>query len=146
MSNLLNITTSQFVVEVASSGKKYDFIGLHSFTIEDPRATHLTRGADGLSSSGIEYSEGNSQPVVVTATVRTTQNFYPLFKKFYADKERINVYIVDLVDGRTMFIKQAIIQKLPIQSSIAEGEDSVNIDFVFESFVFDADYKGGTNF
>ncbi|MDR0485700.1 MAG: hypothetical protein LBH29_03120 [Elusimicrobiota bacterium] len=146
MSNLLNITASQLIVENAKTGKKYDFIGLNSVAIEDPRATHITRGADGLDKSGIEYSEGNTQPIVFTAVVRTTQNFYPLFQKFYTDKTRLNVSIVDTINARVVFVKEAIIQKLPVQTTIDETEDSVNVSFVFESFIFDADYKGGKDF
>jgi hypothetical protein len=143
MSNLLNITTSQFVVEVASSGKKYEFEGLNNFAIENPQIKHLTRGADSLDSSGIEYSEGASQPITVTATIRTTQNFYLLFKSFFQTSTRLNVYLVDRVDGRVVFVKNAIIQTLPIQKTVGEGEDNTNVDFVLESFILDADYKGG---
>ncbi|MDR3050019.1 MAG: hypothetical protein LBV16_09365 [Elusimicrobiota bacterium] len=146
MSNLLNITATQFSVEVASSGKKYDFVGFHSASIEDPRAVHITRGSDGLDSEGIEYSEGNSSPVVVTCAVRTTQNFYPLFKQFWKKKERLNIYISDTNDGRIVYAKAAIIQKQPFQNTIEESEDSVNVSFIFESFQFDADYKGGESF
>jgi hypothetical protein len=145
MSNLLNITSSELIITETASGRAYHFIGLHSFSIEDPRATHLTRGSDGLSKDGIEYSEGNSQPVVVTATVRTTQNFYPVFTKLYQNKTRFNVSIADTNDGRTIDIQRAIIQKRPIQTLVDESEDSVNVDFVFESFNLDANYKTSTD-
>ena len=141
MSNLISITSSQLAVENASTGKKYDFVGLHSVNIEDPRATHITRGADTLDKSGIEYGEGNSSPIVATCAVRTTQNFFTLFKNFYLNKTRLNVYIVDRIDGRIKYFKDAILQKQPFQTVIDESEDSVTVSFIFESFTFDADYK-----
>ncbi|MDR3243819.1 MAG: hypothetical protein LBT79_03625 [Elusimicrobiota bacterium] len=144
--NTINITASQFITEVAETGKQYKFKGLHSVSIEDPTMNHITRGADGLDSSGIEYSEGNASPKTVTNAVRTTQNFYPLFKKFYQEQTRLNIYITDRKDGRVVFLKDAIIQQLPIQRDISESEDSCVVNFVFESFNLDADYKGGADF
>ncbi|MDR2708363.1 MAG: hypothetical protein LBC07_00100 [Elusimicrobiota bacterium] len=143
MSNIFNITCTQFIVERASDGKKYEFRGLHTFTIENPQMTHLTRGSDGLDRYGIEYSEGNSQPIVVTAVVRTTQNFFPVFQGFYKDQTRINVTLIDRNDARVIRLEDALLQKLPMQASIEESEDSVNVEFVFESFKLNADYKGG---
>ncbi|MDR3112934.1 MAG: hypothetical protein LBU09_00980 [Endomicrobium sp.] len=146
MANIFNMTSTQFTVEIMLTGKKYDFIGFHSATITDPRATHITRGADSLDKSGIEYSEGITQPITVECTVRTTQNFYELFKTIYDTKARVNVYIVDRTDGRIKAFKNSILQKQPFQTDISESEDSLNVSFVFETFNFNADYKDSEGF
>jgi hypothetical protein len=144
--NFLNITASQMVVEVADTGKQYSFVGFHTLTIENPQSTHIIRGSDGLSQEGVEYSEGMSAPIVVTCGLITTQNFYPAFKSFYEKKSRLNLNIVDRIDGRILAFKKSILQKLPSQTTIDESEESVKINFIFETFTMIADYKGGEDF
>lgn len=144
MSNILNIAQLQAGLTV--NGKTYKFVGLNSVNVSDPRVNHITRGADGIDSEGITYSSGNSQPIVITANIRTTQNFYKLFKDLYDNKTRFDFFLVDTIDGRITTYKSAIMQSEPYQRTISENEDSIGVDFVIESMTKVFDFKDNGDF
>ena len=120
---------------VTLNGVNYDFTHVNNVQIEDPERTRLVRGGNAANKTGLVYKEGIKDAKTITVTViDVTMDLHNLLKAAYADKTRLDCYIVSRVDGSNKIAKNCILSQEPKQLSIDDGQDSMNTDLVFESF------------
>lgn len=124
------------------NGQSYDFEHCDGMTIEDPRASHLTRGMNGKNKIGIQIDEGLSEPDTITIPIMNVPaDVINLLNGIHTRKERITAYCVDRKTGDSRFINNAIISKKVRQLVISEGRDDLNIELTLESFDIDDKLK-----
>lgn len=117
------------------NGQNYDFDHVENFTIENPEQTRLTRGANGNSKTGLVYKEGIKEPKKVTVTIiGMSIQIKEVLDAIYEGKERLDVYAVDRSDGSSKIAKNAVLCQQPMQLSLDEGAESMNVSLMFESF------------
>ncbi|WP_424244947.1 hypothetical protein Dip510_000054 [Elusimicrobium posterum] len=121
------------------NGQSYDFTNeVDSVTIDDPQATHLTRGGSARNTKGLIYTEGAKSPKVVTVTLVNIDAAYSkLFKTIREEEDRLEIYCIDRKTGSKRIFKDCILQKDPLQLSMSEGAEELNISLVFETFKID---------
>jgi hypothetical protein len=106
-----------------------------AWSIEDPQAKHLTRGSSTTNKRGIIITEGTKDPRVITITlIAPAAEYLKMFKEIYNDEERVDFSIIDRVNGSKRTLKEAIIQKEPMQATMGEGADELNISLVIETY------------
>lgn len=117
------------------NGQNYDFDHVENFTIENPEQTRITRGANGTSKMGIVYKEGIKEPKKVTVTIiGMSIAIKEVLDNIFNNKDRLDVYAVDRSDGSSKIAKNAVLCQEPMQLSLDEGAESMNVALVFESF------------
>lgn len=132
-SGMLVITDSDcgFTID----GVNYNFTDVNQVVIEDPEKTHLIRGNNSLSKTGLMISEGNANPKTLTFTLLDmSPAFFELLSETYRDKTRIDAWVVDRATGSHKTAKNAVIQTEPRQLTIAAGEENLKVEFAVESF------------
>ena len=113
----------------------YDFEHVNNLTIEDPERTRLVRGGNASNKTGLIYKEGIKEAKSITVTlIGISMELHNLLKTAYADKTRLDCYVVSRSDGSAKIAKNSILSQEPKQLSIDESADSMNTALVFESF------------
>lgn len=137
---ILNISDCD--VGFSINGTNYTFDHVDGVTIEDPRRAHIIRGVNSTSKKGLRYREGTASPYVVTARLKSISVAFErlLRDKFDADG-RVDFWVIDRADGSSKRFSNSCLQNAPKQLNITEGEDSLDIEVMLESFDFTADYK-----
>jgi hypothetical protein len=124
------------------NGVNYDFTHVQNLQIEDPETTKLIRGANAGNKIGLVYKEGIKEPKKVTVTI---MNMSPELKEVmdsaYDNKDRLDVYCINRLDGSSKIAKNAILSQAPKQLQIDENPDSMNVALIFESFDLSEDHK-----
>lgn len=117
------------------SGVNYDFLHVHSLQIEDPETTKLVRGANAGNKLGLVYKEGLKDPKKWTVVIfGVTPELKAVLDQAYDNKDRLDAYCVDRVDGSSKIARNAVLSMQPQQLSLDESPDSMNISLVFETF------------
>ncbi|MDR0676306.1 MAG: hypothetical protein LBF97_04630 [Elusimicrobiota bacterium] len=124
------------------NGVDYRFPYVDSDTVDDPQLTHIIRGANSSDDTGIVYSEGNTQPKTRTVILKAIPiSVFNMLVEIFRNKERIDYYAIDRVDGSSRISKNAIIQREPRQLANGEDADNINVELIFESFVIEEKMK-----
>ena len=122
--------------------KDYSLGHIDSWTAEDPNKKHLTRGANRVSTRGLIYSEGGKSPITITVSlVGVESQLANLLNDLFNKEERFNAFAIDGTTGDSAFANNCIVTGAVRQSTISEGEDSMNIEVVFETFDLDERLK-----
>ncbi len=113
----------------------YDFTHVQSLQIEDPERTKLIRGGNAGDKLGLVYKEGIKEAKTITLTViGMPKELHDLLKTAYAEKTRMDCFIVARSDGSSKIAKNAILSQEPKQLLVDDSADSMNSALVFESF------------
>lgn len=129
-------------VSIEHNGQQYDFDQVDSLVIENPETTRLVRGADARDKVGLVFKEGIKEPKRATVTLLgITSDMYSLLTGVFDDKSRVKVSLVDRLDGSSMIFKQAILCKTPLQLTVDESPESINVVLEFESFDLSVGHK-----
>lgn len=113
----------------------YDFDHVDDLTIENPERTRLIRGANASNKTGLIYKEGIKDAKTLTLTIiGVSVDIHNLLKQIYKDRARVDFYCVSRADGSSKIGKNAILSQEPLQLSVNESADSMNMALVFESY------------
>lgn len=116
-------------------GTNYLFTHVDGLTIEDNERTRLIRGANAGNKEGIAYKEGIREAKVITVTViGMPAEVHNLLKQAYAERKRLDVFVVSRVDGSSKIAKNAIMSQSPKQLNMDDTAESLNTALIFESF------------
>lgn len=127
---------------VTIRGVNYDFDHVDSVTIEDPEQTLLTRGANAKNKMGISYKQGSKEPKTVTANVMAIPfELHDLLKEIHREEERLDFYCIARSDGSSKIAKNAVLSQEPVQLTIDETAESMNLTLVFSTFDIEEKHK-----
>lgn len=124
------------------NGVNYDFEHVESVGVEDPESTKLIRGANKSNKVGLVYTEGTKDPKVVTVTVLgLTSSLHGLLTTIHKEKARCEFYCIDRTDGSSKIGKNAVLRQKPMQLTIDETPEAMNVVLVFETFDLEENHK-----
>jgi hypothetical protein len=116
------------------NGVNYD-LEYDSCLLDDPQRKSLVRGANASNLTGLVFTEGMKNPKVMTIQAfNVSAAIFALAKGLYDAETRVEAYAIDRKTGSSRTMRKALLTKPPRQLSIAEGPDSLNVEFIFESF------------
>lgn len=117
------------------NGVNYDFENVDNMQIENPENTKLIRGANGTNLIGLPYKEGLKEGKKVTVTIKgMSAALKAVLDTAYANKDRMDVFCISRSDGSSKIGKNAILANQPVQLTIDENPDSMNVALIFETF------------
>lgn len=117
------------------NGVNYDFEHVQDLQIEDPESTRLVRGANAGNKVGLVYKEGIKDPKRVTVTIMNmSAELKGVLDSAYDNKDRLDVFCVNRIDGSSKIAKNAVLSQQPQQLTVDESPESMNVALVFESF------------
>lgn len=124
------------------NGVNYDFTHVNNLQIEDPENTRLIRGANAGNKVGLAYKEGIKEPKKITVTIMNLDpNLKSVLDGLFDSKDRVDVYCVNRNDGSTKMAKNAVLCQKPMQLTVDESPDSMNVALAFESFDLEEVHK-----
>lgn len=127
---------------ITLNGVNYDFEHVENLQIEDPETTELIRGGNAGNKTGLIYTQGLKEPKTITLTViGIPMELHNLLKQAYADKTRMDCYVVSRADGSSKIAKNAVLSQEPKQLSVDESAESMNTALIFKSFDVSEDHK-----
>lgn len=117
------------------NGVNYDFEHVQDLQIEDPENTRLVRGANAGNKIGLIYKEGIKDPKRVTVTIMNmSAELKAVLDQAYDNKDRLDVYCINRLDGSSKIAKNAVLSQQPQQLTVDESPESMNVALAFESF------------
>lgn len=117
------------------NGVNYDFEHVQDLQIEDPENTRLVRGANAGNKLGLVYKEGIKDPKRVTVTIMNmSAELKAVLDQAYDNKDRLDVYCINRLDGSSKIAKNAVLSQQPQQLTVDESPESMNVALAFESF------------
>ena len=117
------------------NGVSYDFDHVKELQIENPESTKLIRGSNGKNKIGLSYKEGLKDPKKITVTILgMSQGLKDVLDGAYENKDRLDVYCIDRTDGSAKIGKNSVLSAQPMQLTVDENADSLNVALVFETF------------
>lgn len=117
------------------NGVNYDFTDVDSMTIENPESTKLIRGANGTNKLGLAYKEGLKEGKKITVVIKNmSAELKGVLDTAYDNKDRMDVFCIDRSDGSSKMGKQSILCMQPVQLTLEESPESMNVSLVFETF------------
>lgn len=123
-------------------GTNYDFEHVDSVTVEDPRRTKLTRGANAGNKTGIAYTEGTKEASTLTIPViGIPMELHALLKEVFANKERFDFYCIARSDGSSKIAKNAVLCTTPQQLTLDDSAEAMNTSLILESFDVEEKHK-----
>jgi hypothetical protein len=124
------------------NGVNYDFTHVLNLQIEDPETTKLIRGSNAGNKLGIVYKEGIKDPKKVTVTIMgMAADLKAVLDQAYSNKDRLDVYCANRLDGSIKIARNAILSTQPQQLQVDENADSMNVALIFESFDLSEDHQ-----
>lgn len=120
---------------VKVGGINYDFEHVDSLQIEDPEMTKLVRGSNAANKLGLIYVEGIKEPKKMTVTILgMSAALKQVLDDCYENKTRVDAYCISRVDGSSKMAADAILSQMPMQLSVDDSAESMNVALAFESF------------
>lgn len=124
------------------NGTNYTFEHVDSVVIVDPRKSHLIKGVNSSSKRGLKYREGTGSPWTATLKLRSISTaFETLLEDTFNSDDRLDFWVIERKSGTNKMFKDACLQNTPKQLNITEGEDSLDVELVIESFDYNSDYR-----
>jgi hypothetical protein len=129
------------VVGIKADGQDYEFPHVNEVTYEDPEENKLTRGANASNKTGIVYKDGMKDPKTAACTILDMPlEIKTVLDTKFADQTRIDFYAV-AANGSSVWLKNGVVSKLPIQKTISDTVESMGLDLAFASFDFKTNFK-----
>jgi hypothetical protein len=123
------------------NGTSYTFEHVNEVAVDDPSRNHLTRGANESNEEGIVYTEGSRSPKVITLTIMgMAKTLAEALQGSFKNKSRLDLTII-ASDGSTKNANKAILTNDPMQKTLNDSVDSMNVELIFESFSFKEVHK-----
>lgn len=120
---------------VTIRGVAYAFIHVASVSIDDPESTNLTRGANAGNKIGIAFTEGVAEPKRVTVpALDIPKEMFDLLKDVYKTKERVDFNCISRADGSSKIAKNSVLGTEPMQLTMDETPDSMQVSLIFVTF------------
>lgn len=114
---------------------KYDFEDVDSVTVTKNGRKHKTRGANSKNKVGFVYMENSKQAdEIAINTVGLSGAMLTILQNAYEDETPMTVYCIDSATGESYIGNDCILQELPRQQDIVEGEETYNVTLTFETF------------
>lgn len=127
---------------ITLNGVNYEFDHVENAQIDDPETTELIRGGNAGNKLGLVYTQGLKEPKTMTLTViGIPMDLHNLLKAAYANKTRMDAYIINRADGSKKTAKNAILASEPKQASVSDAAESMNTALVFKSFDVSEEHK-----
>lgn len=122
----IGIKTASVSVTSIATGIKYEHDFVTNITINDPRGNELTVSPQGKG-QGIVYHSGTTSPIASDMVVRAMPNeLLGFYVDAYNSEARFDVMIMDTRTGERYDLNNAILRTNPLNTTIAEGEDSLD--------------------
>jgi hypothetical protein len=120
---------------VTIAGVNYQFTHVEGLTIENPERTRLIRGANAGNKTGLAYKEGLKEAKVITLTViDVPAALHQVLKDAYAAGTRMDCFCISREDGSSKIAKNSVLSQEPMQLTLDDSPESLNLSLVFESF------------
>lgn len=127
---------------VKIDGVSYEFEDVAELTVEDPERNRLTRGSNAKNKIGLSYKDGLKDPKRWTIPIlNMSATLKGVLDAAYDDQTRLEVYAIDRTDGSSKMAKNAVISNKPMQLSINETAESMQVSLEFESFDLSETHK-----
>lgn len=127
------ITIENATVTATINSVEYVHAFVTNITIADPLQNMLTVSPQGTG-KGIVYRTGTTSPVVTSLTVRDLAvALKNLYKNAFKDQSRVDLMIVDTATQERYDFDDSIIQDNPVNSTISEGETSLDVAIIFQT-------------
>lgn len=123
-------------------GLNYDFDHVDSLVIEDPETTKIIRGANATNKLGLIYKEGVKEPKTMTVTIiGMSAALYNVLLEAYENEERLDAYCISRIDGSSKMATDAVLSQQPMQLSVDESAESMNVTLAFVTFNLKENHK-----
>lgn len=121
--------------DLTLNGVEYNFKHVDNFQFDIPERVRLTRGANAGNKEGLAYTEGLKDAATVTLTVLDMgKTIFDLLTTAYTNKTRMDVAATSRADGSRKAANQAVLSQRPLQLSMDDSPESLNVALIFESF------------
>jgi hypothetical protein len=135
-----NLTIENATVTATLNGLRYVHNFVTSITIADPRENALTVSPQS-GSNGIAYRTGTTSAVNGDMVARGLEvPLAEMYKKAFNEQDRIDFMIVDAATGERYDLNNALIRTSPINTTITEGESSLDVMINFSCPPADYDH------
>ncbi len=120
---------------VKINGINYDFEHVQSLQIDDPEMTKLIRGSNAFNKLGLVYKEGVKEPKKLTVTIiGMSSALKNVLDEAYENQLRVDAYCISRVDGSSKIAADSVLSQQPMQLSVDDSAESMNVALAFESF------------
>jgi hypothetical protein len=127
---------------VGIGGVDYSFDHVDSMAIEDPQSSKLIRGSNAGNKTGLVYTEGAKSPKKLTLVIiGLTAVMYELFRTVYLEQTRCECRCIDRTTGSAKIAKECVLSQQPMQLTVDENPESMNVSLIFETFNFEETHK-----
>jgi hypothetical protein len=140
-----NLTIENATVTATLNGLRYVHSFVTNITIADPRENALTVSPQS-GSNGIAYRTGTTSAVTGEMTARGLEvPLADMYKKAFNDQERIDFMIVDSATGERYDMNNALVRTNPLNTTITEGESSLDVAINFACPPADYNHTSATS-
>lgn len=116
-------------------GVSYEFEHVAQLGIETTKRNRITRGANAEDSEGLVYVEGMRDPDTWTIPVLNMPvALKTVLDEIFKNRERCDVYCIDRKNGSSKMAKTAILCNLPMQLTIDDSAESMEVSLEFQTF------------
>ena len=130
---IFKIYNSDFGLKI--NGQDYVFDHVEGLTIENPEMNRLIRGANASNKRGLAYKEGLREPKRMTVTIiGMSPELKAVLDQAYENQTRCEAYCIDRNDGSSKIARESVLAQAPMQLTVDESPESMNVQLMFESF------------
>lgn len=129
-------------IGVTVDGVRYDFTHVVSVSIENPERTRLTRGGNSGNKVGLSYKEGVREAKTVTVPVIDIPvELYAVLNDAYTEEKRLQFHAISRRDGSSCMAKNAVLSNQPLQLTMDDSPESMQVELIFETFDLEQKHK-----
>lgn len=140
MQRPLTINTTEVAINL--NGVNYILSGVHSIAFESMLTNNLVRGSDARDKQGIVVQDGTSEADSATLTIRNVSaQIFSMMENSWKNASRLTATFTDSKTGDRYVMRDSILTNRPLQKSISDGADQVNIEVVLKSFNLETKFK-----
>jgi hypothetical protein len=137
---IFKLYNSDFGIKI--NGVNYDFDHVNGLQVETAKRKKLTRGGNASNKLGLTFTEGVSEPDVVTVTIMgMSPELKGVLDSAYDNSTRLEVYAIDRTDGSSKIGRNSILSTKPQQLNLDDSQESMNVALIFETFDLEENHK-----
>lgn len=122
-------------VGIKVEGVSYEYDHVAQVVVEDPERNRLTRGNNAKNKDGLVYKDGLKDPKRWTMPVMSlTAAMVELLNNCFENQTRLEVFAISRKDGSSKMAKKAILSNRPMQLTLDDTAESMQVSLEFESF------------
>lgn len=135
------INISHLNSAITIDGVEYEFTNTVNATYNGPVENNILSSAQGVG-DGVSHKTGLTAPAVITMTVREVPfDMQKALSSTFKSAKRIEYSGLDTSNGKTLFMKAAVIGTDPDNSSVGEQETDRDINLTLRSSWNNAGYE-----